>query len=547
MPSSDKHLSNWLIRLGHLLFVLFIIPLLLTGLRIAVANEPGLIRLSMLLPQGNVHQWHFIAALGLGVATLLYTLGRFRRKRLPRLSHPKRSMRWFNATHYLAWGLLTISILSGLQLLSGWLILPIEMTLRLHLITALTFAVYLLGHSVLALIAHPMQQILRFFNVRSIQWRAAAISIALCFLVALGTALSLLKPDTLTLQKIDTAIELDGDVREPAWQSADTVQVQTYQGYAQPSFGTTVTIKALHDGRSAYFHLSWPDDTRSQVHVPLIKTKEGWTVLQTGLGLADENRYYEDKLAIMLSESDQLAGAGTVQLGSSPLAGQPAPPNGRGLHYTTDQSIADVWHWKSVRTGLSNQQADDNYFGPPSPSDSEYKRYTGGYQKDRDDCEHLVRWDGQDYQTKPECGGYVMNWKLYSDDLVVPIRLPKDPSLLQRVSQFDRDPTTSDFGAWWLDWEDSIAYSPEDDIYPVGTVLPSVLSLGPFTQGRGDVQAVAYWRDGRWQMEMKRALDTGSPFDLPIANGIHLWVSTFDHSQTRHSYHLKPIRLRLEN
>ncbi|EAR08653.1 ethylbenzene dehydrogenase-related protein [Reinekea blandensis] len=546
MSVSDKQASNWLVRLGHLLFVLSIIPLLLTGLRIAVANEPALIRFSMLLPQGNVHQWHFYAAMGFGVATLLYSIGRVRRKRLPRLTHPKKTMQWFNATHYLAWGLLFVSLLTGLQLISQFSILPVDLTLRLHLISALLFVIYLLIHTVLAFVALPWQTVLRFFSLRNARWYYALVPIALSIVVVGTTSLLLLRQPVLTLKKTTSQIELDGDLREPAWQSANTVAIKTYQGYAQPVDGTTVTIKALHDEEYAYFYLNWPDATRSQVHVPLVKTNEGWEVVQTALGTADENRFYEDKLAIMLSESDQWAGAGTVQLGQHPLSHQPAPANGRGLHYTTDQSIADVWHWKSVRTGLSIQQADDNYFGPPSPSDSEYKRYTGGYQKDRDDCEHLLRWDGQDYQTKPNCGGYVMNWRLYSDDLVVPIRLPKDPSVLKRVAQFDRNPDTSDFGAWWLDWDDTVAYHPDDDDYPVGTIIPSVLSLGPFSQGRGDVQAVAYWRDDHWQMEIKRALNTESVFDLPITDDVYLWVSTFDHSQTRHSYHLKPIRLKLE-
>ena len=265
--------------------------------------------------------------------------------------------------------------------------------------------------------------------------------------------------------------------------------------------------------------------------------------MQVQAAVADENNFYEDKLALMLSRSNQLAGAGTVHLGNQPNDKYPEAVNGRGLHYTVDGEITDVWHWKSVRTGLSIGQVDDSFFGPITQSDSEYKRYTGGYLKDKDDCEHLLRWDGSDYQTKTECGGFVMNWKLYSDQAVTPLRLPKSDKVLTRLGGFDKDPSTSDFGSWWLKWDDTVAYNPDDDTYPVGSVMPSVLSLGPLSQGRGDVLAVGHWRQGLWHLEIKRKLKVDSQYDLPIESGIYFWVSTFDHSQTRHGYHLRPLRL----
>ncbi|MDN3650402.1 ethylbenzene dehydrogenase-related protein [Reinekea marina] len=545
MSSPTKTQSNAVIRLAHLLFIFSIVPLLFTGLRIAVANEPALIRLAMLLPQGDVHTWHFRSALLLAFAIGLYIMGRIKRRRLPNLKHPSISMMAFNITHYLAWALLTVSLTTGVQLILGWHFLPVEWTLRLHLISAISMAVYFIVHSAVAFIALPWRQVLKAFVIsgQRITW-AWLILLGMTVLVTFSAWL-MTQPKTLKVGMTDQSIELDGDLREAAWAQANTVRVQTYQGYRQPTQGTLVTIKALRDNKNIYFYISWPDSTRSQMHVPLIKTEEGWKVVQTDLKQANENTFYEDKLAVMFTQSSSLAGGGTVQLGEQPLKDQPAPPSKRGLHYTTNGQIADVWHWKSVRTGLSLGQADDNYFGPPSPSDSEYKRYTGGYQKDRDDCEHLVRWDGSDFQTKPECGGYVMNWTLYDDGIITPLRLPANKALLKRLGQANFDANESDFGSWWLDWEDTIAYHPDEDNYPLNTIIPSVLSLGPFSQGRGDVEAVGYWRDGLWQVELKRALDTGSEFDLEITNESYLWVSTFDHSQTRHSYHIKPVRLEL--
>ena len=83
-------------------------------------------------------------------------------------------------------------------------------------------------------------------------------------------------------------------------------------------------------------------------------------------------------------------------------------------------------------------------------------------------------------------------------------------------------------------------------MYPVGTVLPSVLIDKPFVGDRGDVTAVGTWQDGWWRLEVTRQLDTKSQFDLPIRSGLYLWVAVFDHTQTRHSRHLHPVRIDME-
>ena len=49
-------------------------------------------------------------------------------------------------------------------------------------------------------------------------------------------------------------------------------------------------------------------------------------------------------------------------------------------------------------------------------------------------------------------------------------------------------------------------------------------------------------RDG----EIARRLDTSSNHDVAIHSGIAMWVSAFDHSQTRHTRHMRPLILELE-
>jgi hypothetical protein len=540
-----KNSIQWWIKTSHLLFIVSTMVLLLTGLRIAVANEPKYIWLSMALPQGNVHSWHFRFAFVLALAFLFYVVANYVRRSFPKLKHSKTSVFAFRLSHYAGLSLLTSSVISGSSLFFGFSPLPIEYLVNIHFFSALGLLVYLFIHGLLAFLALPWRNVFRIFQLGQPKSYTPYFLIAGIGLFLIGSVFLLGRSETLNVVFTNKPMEIDGEARESIWENAPKIVVQTYQGYQQPVSGTLVTLQAAHDNDYAYFLVSWADTTRSQSHLPLIKTNEGWKILQSDIVNNNENVWYEDKLAIMLSTSSELAGAGTVQLGHSPKLDQPSPANNRGLHFTTDGSITDVWHWKSVRTGLSLNQADDNFFGPPVPSTSEYKRYTAGYQKDTDDCEHLVRWDGSDYQTKPDCGGYLMNWTLPSDGIVVPLRLPKHADFKKRLGNINSEASMSDFGSWWLNWNDTIAYHPDSDTFDIGTIIPSVLSLGPFSQGRGDVSATGYWRDGRWQLELKRKLNTNSRYDLPIESDMNLWVSTFDHSQTRHSYHLRPIVLKL--
>jgi hypothetical protein len=61
------------------------------------------------------------------------------------------------------------------------------------------------------------------------------------------------------------------------------------------------------------------------------------------------------------------------------------------------------------------------------------------------------------------------------------------------------------------------------------------------------VVGAARWADGHWTLEASRALRTGSRFDQDFAPGVpvYMWVSVFDHSQTRHTRHPRPVRLDL--
>ena len=509
-----------------------------TGLRITADHPDARLAqmIAPLLPQGNVHQLHRWSALAVLFSAVAYTLIRIAgsnrggnatsvslSKKMPLLA-----TRLF---HWILIALLCLAMFTGVGQYLDTEHLSTPILNKIHLITCWTLLACIPLHIAVQLWYGGLRGFLRIFQPRPT--RLLQGSLAVCVAAVVVFALAWMDDHyyrPLWITTVNTPPEIDGDPGDRVWNEARPVRIPTHHGVNQPEGETVVTLRAVHDIYMAYFLFSWPDRTRSLKHLPLQKTTHGWQVLQTGFYNANENQYYEDKLAVLLAREPGIVGNGSIHLGPRPLAGKPGPLGGRGLHYTSDGSFVDVWHWKSVRTGDSMGLMDDNHFGPPRPPRGGIRRYTGGYHPD-----------------PKETRGYVMNWQWYRDDLVVPRRLPLTPSLLPDRGEIDLDPNMSDQGQWWLTWGNTRAYRAEADIYPIGTLLPSVLINDRIEGDRADLSARAQWQDGRWYLEVARYLDTSSVYDLPIEDGIYIWVSVFNHSQTRHSWHLRPVQIRMQS
>ncbi|MEQ8354378.1 MAG: ethylbenzene dehydrogenase-related protein [Kiloniellaceae bacterium] len=530
----------------HWIIVALFLVNLVTGLRIAGDSTLATWSraLSGILPQGNVYILHLWSAWALGaacagyVAFLLFArLGprvaldssRFRALR----SHDRRT-RWQSINvliYWIAFVLVGGAVVSGSLLYFNVMALPQQSLTTLHRVLAWSLLGYVLLHIGAQWAMTGWRGLLKIITPRLAYMAAAGIGLVAAGTLAAGIfAVDQATLPALVLEKTDTPPRLDGDAGDAVWQTAVVASVDTHNGQNLPQGSVPVLVRGVHDGENAYLLFEWPDRTRSQKHLPLQKTAEGWRVMQSQYGRQDENDFYEDKFAVMLSRDSQLAALNTSNLGPKPLAGKPGGPNGRGLHYTTDGSVVDVWHWKSVRTGPLGQ-IDDNFFGPPlAPPENPAARYTAGYDKD-----------------PKSAGGFTMNWEKFDGGIVKPRWLPRSPEILaERIGSFDSDPQVGDQGLWWLPRDLVEPASAELDArFPVGTVMPSVIAEAPFEGDRGDVSAVAEWTDGWWRMEVKRKLDTASEYDVAIADGTYLWVSVFDHTQTRHSFHLRPLQIRI--
>ncbi|MCG8673471.1 MAG: ethylbenzene dehydrogenase-related protein [Pseudomonadales bacterium] len=349
------------------------------------------------------------------------------------------------------------------------------------------------------------------------------ITVPLFWIVMKATSSHVLVVNTIN---VDQYIQIDGIADESFWEQALPQTIFTHGGANFEDGATPITIKALQNGNELFMHVEWQDATESLRHLPLVKTDSGWRVQQNGFHHFAETKYYEDKLAIILSENCEFGAAGTAHLGPRPLKDKPKHWTGLGYHYS-ETDVVDLWHWKAVRTNHMRLM-DDNYIGKPDIVREGARRYKAGYKTDA-----------------RESGAYKMNWKWYSPNGVVPKRLPFNNEWLAPY-QSDGNIQEAEI-PWVLPWFDGEAYSSLKDNLPIGTVLPSILyTSNQFEGDRAHVRAYAQWQDGKWSLELFRKLNTGSDKDVALRDGLCLWVAAFDHAQIAHTRHVRPIKLRFK-
>jgi len=560
-----------------------------TGLRIA-SDDPEAMWLSVfdpVLPMEDLWYRHLVAGMvltGALAAYALYVVGahlgarmRFDRARLSMIRRHGRG-RYAALNIAVVWVLvasLTVEIVSGVLVFGG----AGQGALALHRRAAWVCMACIAAHVALHAVYGGLPQILRIFNPKRLrnggpppdladllaeQLRrrskpdaeeavehhrtkteslhahplATALLVALLLLgVACGSE-TLTRP-VLFIAAVDPAQapRIDGDLSDPVWTRSTAVSVMTTQG---GDFGGThqsqVEIRAVHDREFAYFAFVWEDPTRSLKHHPLVKREDGWRVAATRADLGDEHVYNEDKFAVLLSASALPLIGGAIHLAHFPLVGKPAASSARGLHYTTDGNIVDVWQWRASHEGPAGH-VDNCHFGGPSESasDDEVRQYNGGFAVD------------------PGPAIYESNFIVTAQGAARPVqprRLPKNllamARAMGRVSEATNE-SESENARWWMSESESLPYSPEADAaIPVGTVIPGILMREEVTPRRNDVRGFGRWASGRWTLEVMRRLRTDSIYDVEIESGSLMWVAAFDHSEKRHSRHLRPLRLELE-
>ena len=350
--------------------------------------------------------------------------------------------------------------------------------------------------------------------------------------------------DRLYIRKIAAADLpiLDGDASDAIWLSVKPLTVWTaFGGNFDGKGETKIEVRAVHDGKRVYFCFIWDDPTRSLKHLPMIKSHDGWHVLQDRYDFADAHEYHEDKFAVLLTQLNvTVPGDRTFHAGPAPLADKPATLSRRGLHYTGDPgALVEVWQWKASSSGQYGWIDQDRFGLPvePTPAQSDgHSAYRGGFIADP----RAAGVYGTNFDAQP-LGGY--------REAVQPRRLPKSwMTTLEALGRIDLDPdhSESDDSRWWMTEAESEPYSPErDSRIPVGTIIPGLIAAGSLDQNL-EVRGAARWAAGRWMLEAGRSLNGDHAGAVPITTGTYMRLAAFDHAQTHHTRHLRPILLELE-
>jgi cytochrome b subunit of formate dehydrogenase len=359
--------------------------------------------------------------------------------------------------------------------------------------------------------------------------------------------------DTLHIARISpqNAPVLDGDVADAAWRNAKPTYVETQQGHNfEGSGATTIQVRAVHDGRMAYFAFVWDDPTRSLKHLPLYKKEDGWHVVENGFEREDEDSYANDAFSMALTTTDspniRYPGGHSFHIGVRPIADKPASFAGRGLHFTDSDRINDVWYWRASQGGMAGPNGlpgwcEDAEIGPPMEATQEQvqgkTRYYGGLAFDAGKAISELN-----FEQRPPDVGY--------GPAVQPKRLPRNPSKVKAAMgqvSLDSERSESDGSTWWLTPDESAPYSPALDAqFPVGSIIPGVLIVGEPAGDRADVRCAARWAAGRWTLEASRQLDTRSEHDVIIGNQTAFRLAGFDHSQIAHTRQIRVIGMELE-
>jgi Ethylbenzene dehydrogenase/Prokaryotic cytochrome b561 len=536
------------------------ITALLTGLRFTADTENAVFAawLSPILPQGEIWSWHILSGLTLFFAGTAYVIylsraglgGRTSSVRFIPLtmSNVSIKLKLLGANvllHWVLYGLVSLLTVTGILMYIGFA----GIIITLHMSAAYGILAYIFAHLLSHFIYGGWRQWLRVFYPQELRASSLTRSKPLGFGLAIGAVFAggLYFADSATRQelvvkRVSKAPVLDGVLDDEAWQGIVPAFVRTSQGSNLGETGSRGTskvwVKAVRHEDHIYFAFKWEDPTRSVKRVPTIKKIDGWHVIGNHKDDANETAHYEDKFGALFTKTDAFANGGTSTFGPNPLGGAPSALNNRGLHYTRDGSMADVWQWKATRGGLLGKM-DDMHFGPPKPFTPEQARgqtrYSGGYDND------------------PGKSFYIYNFipdpvtKL--DGLVKLRRLPLDyAKMREKMGEFKIEPFKNhdaEGAQGWMFENETAPWSQAlEDKIPVGAILPSTLIMGDYVGDRADVDAGAKWKDGYWTLETKRKVTTTSVYDLPMDKGfLYLWLAVFDNSQTRHTRHQRPIKL----
>jgi hypothetical protein len=334
----------------------------------------------------------------------------------------------------------------------------------------------------------------KFLNVSNILWVSGA-------LIA-GTQQAY-AANPLVAAKATIAPKLDGVV-DAVWSKGVAVIIPVGGGKNLPAGKTNVSLKALYTDTMVYFLAQYKDPTQSLMRHPWQKQANGsWAKLKTPNATDDENKYYEDRLALIWDINTPTfttqGCAAACHLGEKkPYGNMYTPKAGQTL---------DMWHIKSVRT-VPVGQADDQYI--------DSTRFSA------------ANGDAGRHSDPKISGGY-------KDNENAGKTMPMYALLGNKVAP-----------PYWLLDAQKVPF--DNTKYKAGDTVPSII-VAPVKGDRGDIAAKMLWKNGVWTYEFARKRVTGSKFDVQfnnLAKSYAFGVSVFDNSEVRHAYNNGVLTLKFK-
>ncbi|MEE9151210.1 MAG: ethylbenzene dehydrogenase-related protein, partial [Thermoplasmata archaeon] len=286
----------------------------------------------------------------------------------------------------------------------------------------------------------------------------------------------------LTAERVEEIITVDGYADEASWADANSLVVIVQDG----SIGEVdVVLHALYDRDHIYIHATWPDPTKSV-------EKKMWTFNGSKWSRSED----EDRFAIFWNIDDSVRGFN--------IGGCAMLCHGDRMHANSPDEKADSWHWKASRTDPAGY-ADDKFLNETVVP------YESG------PLGTTIEWTGRHSDAKIG-GGYRPN---INEDKTGPKYYEPNPS--------DLDDATFIFQSE-IDKGEAIEITDETTFTWGGTV-PGFILEKP-VGSRGDIIAKGVWRDGVWNLELKRKLNTGHEDDVhfDIAQTYRFGIAVMDNA-----------------
>ena len=282
-----------------------------------------------------------------------------------------------------------------------------------------------------------------------------------------------------------------------------------FQGYVGNK--NDVVLKAQYDDEYIYFLVQWKDsqmdlnrdtwyfDTTDN----LWKQESNKPVFENGVKVREA--FYEDKFGMQWDINNSTTDWNSQTCFATCHTGM-SQSDGYARHYTIAAGEStDMWHWKSVRTGLPNGQFDDkNVTDTP---------ITGARHGDAKDA-----------------GGYVNNRvEIALDGTGTLVKVPKyyipgreyyywitqdeiDTGIAKEIIAVATDGKLTDEDGNTIDPVAEVKYQRDGET--TGAYgMPSIYT-SPFIGSRGDISSASIYTGNGWILEFKRKLNTGNADDV---------------------------------